>query len=200
MNQLLTLARAEHGAGETAALARLDLDRLARSVVQEWVAPALAQGIDLGYEAAQGDCHIQGAPMLLREMLNNLIDNAMRYCTISEGGPAQYPAGADPGSQETAAERAVTVRLQRKGRDVVLEIEDTGPGVPPQERTRVFERFYRVLGTRQDGSGLGLAIVREIAAQHKAALALADARPERPWRPGALFRVTFAHAPDASAD
>jgi two-component system sensor histidine kinase TctE len=219
VNQLLALARAEHGAGETAAMVRVDLDQLARSVVQDWVTQALAQNIDLGYEGPDGDCQIRGSPMLLREMLQNLIDNAMRYCSVR---PAQASApdavpGALPAPSAAAAEEgAVTVRLQRRGTEVVLEVEDTGPGIAPEERARVFERFYRVLGTQKDGSGLGLAIVREIAAQHRAALLLTDAKPRpdagaessaaasvgtapRPLRPGALFRVTFAHAADPAA-
>jgi two-component system sensor histidine kinase TctE len=211
VNQLLTLARAEHGAGEPAAMVTVDLDRLARSVVQDWVAQALAQGIDLGYEGSGDDCRIRGAPMLLRELLNNLIDNAMRYCSVP---PARDPGAAAAAADATGGERAVTVRVRRCGAQVALEVEDTGPGVPPEEREQVFERFYRVLGTRQDGSGLGLAIVREIAARHRAGVELADARPGRPAQapgepaaapgssgpnPGALFRVTFAHSPGAGA-
>jgi two-component system sensor histidine kinase TctE len=215
VNQLLALARAEHGAGETAAMVRVDLDQLARSTVQDWVTQALAQDIDLGYEAPDGDCHIRGTPMLLREMLNNLIDNAMRYCS------ARIPSAGAPGLATPAAaveQSAVTVRLQRSGQTVVLEVEDTGPGIAPDEREQVFERFYRILGTQKDGSGLGLAIVREIAAQHRAALLLTDAHPrEAPERapepaaepagahdmalsrrPGARFRITFEHSPEAA--
>jgi two-component system sensor histidine kinase TctE len=176
VNQLLTLARTEHGAAERGAHQRLDLDRLARSTVQDWVAPALAQHVDLGYEGATADCHIVGAPLLLRELLNNLIDNALRY-------------GAARGAGEDSV---VTVRVQRRPQGVVLEVEDSGPGIPAEERTQVFERFYRVLGTHKDGSGLGLAIVREIAAQHEATLELTDARAGA--RPGALFRVRFRPA------
>jgi two-component system sensor histidine kinase TctE len=183
VNQLLALARAEHAAGGGALLVRVDLDRLARSVVQDWVAQAVAQGTDLGYEGPEGDCHVLGSPMLLRELLNNLIDNAMHYgCTL---------AGAEGG--------AVTVRVQRDGPAVVLDVEDTGPGIAPEEREHVFERFYRVLGTQNDGSGLGLAIVREIASQHRAQLQLGEAHPARdgtapPTRgPGARFRIRFEH-------
>ncbi len=188
VNQLLALARVEHGAGENAAMVEVDLDRLARTVVQDWVAQALAQHIDLGYEEAVGDCHIRGTPMLLREMLNNLIDNAMRYCSVR----------TSPGPADATEQSAVTIRVRRNEEAVVLEVEDTGPGIAPEERARVFERFYRILGTQKDGSGLGLAIVREIATQHHAALELLDARPvqgsEGGQRPGALFRITFEHS------
>jgi two-component system, OmpR family, sensor histidine kinase TctE len=179
VNQLLALARAEHAAGGGAAMVRVDLDRLARSVVQDWVAQAVAQGTDLGYEGPSGDSHILGAPMLLRELLNNLIDNAMHYgCAPGAGG-------------------AVTVRVRREDDAVTLEVEDTGPGIAPAERTRVFERFYRVLGSQSDGSGLGLAIVREITAQHRATLQLGDAQIGREppaAGPGARFTVRFEHA------
>lgn len=193
VNQLLALARAEHAAGESVAFERIDLDRLARSVVQQWVPAAVAQGIDLGFEGADGDCRILGAPMLLRELLNNLIENAVNYgCATGD-----------------AADGAITVRVRRDGAAVLLEVEDNGPGVAPEERARVFERFYRILGTHSDGSGLGLAIVREISAHHDATVELADARTdvERAAKasergpgagargPGARFTVRFAAAP-----
>lgn len=210
VNQLLTLARAEHGAGETGAMTVVDLDRLARSVVRDWVAQAMAQRIDLGYEGPQAPapgaqsprtgCEVLGAPMLLREMLNNLIDNALRY---NAGHAAELGAGKP--QQNGGEVDVITVRVRRAGDMVVLEVEDTGPGIAPEERAQVFERFYRVLGSKQDGSGLGLAIVREIVAQHKASLLLTDASPapnralgSAPKRPGALFRITFSHATRAA--
>jgi two-component system sensor histidine kinase TctE len=79
-------------------------------------------------------------------MLNNVLDNAVRY---------------------TQAGGNVTVRIAQQGPSVVLNIEDNGPGIPHGERERVFERFYRVLGTGVEGCGLGLAIVREIALTHR---------------------------------
>ena len=227
VNQLLALARAEHGAGDPGALAVVDLDRLAREVVQDWVAQAMALRVDLGYEteaadAADHDCRILGAPTMLREMLNNLIDNALRY---TAGNP---PDGETKPLRDGSGEhRATTVRVRRQGDRVLLEVEDTGPGIAPSERAQVFERFYRVLGSRQDGSGLGLAIVREIVARHNAMLLLTDARPTRsatlaqppmpqcptdasqsntgrgvsgadltpePIPPGALFQISFPHA------
>ena len=201
VNQLLALARAEHGAGEAGTLVPIDLEPLARSVVQDWVMQALAQHIDLGYEGPAPDaggatpCTILGAPTLLREMLNNLIDNALRYTAGHAGDSVPDDA---PGSGARAEPGAITVRVYRSAGHVVLEVEDTGPGIAPAERAHVFERFYRVLGSRQDGSGLGLAIVREIALQHGATLLLtspAEARaltaPADPTRPGALFRLSF---------
>ena len=167
VDQLLALARAEHNALEPGTVQAVDIAELARSVVRDWVPQAMNLGLDLGYEGpvdGTSPCWIEGAPLLLREMLNNLIDNALRY--------------ADAGS--------VTVRVRRTAHATLLEVEDAGPGIAPEDRAHVFERFYRVLGTRRDGSGLGLAIVREIAAQHKASVELLDAAP------GALFRIAFA--------
>ena len=96
-------------------------------------------------------------PLLLRELLNNLLDNAIKYT----------PAGG-----------RVTVRLMA-GEHAVVEVEDNGIGVPEEDRERVFERFYRVLGTDADGSGLGLPICREIAELHRATISSAG-WPRRP--------------------
>jgi two-component system sensor histidine kinase TctE len=84
----------------------------------------------------------------------------------------------------------VTVRVLDDGLRVLLEVEDSGPGISEAERDLVFERFYRVLGTGVDGSGLGLPIVREIATQHGATIEVDDARPGQ-TPPGALFTVAF---------
>jgi two-component system, OmpR family, sensor histidine kinase TctE len=95
------------------------------------------------------------------------------------------------------------------GSVVVLQVEDNGPGIPAAERERVFQPFYRALGTQVDGSGLGLAIVREIALRHGAQVTVTDAA-SRPAvgdttaaapGPGALFTVRFtlgAAAADAT--
>jgi two-component system, OmpR family, sensor histidine kinase TctE len=149
INQLLTLARAEHQATDLASFEVVDMRRAVLDVVQEWVAPALARQIDLGFEAPDQPVRIVGVPMLLRELLKNLIDNALRY---------------------TPEHGSVTVRLRATTDAVFVDVEDTGPGIPESDRHLVFERFYRVLGTNVDGSGLGLAIVREIVEQHDALL------------------------------
>ena len=92
-------------------------------------------------------------PLLLRELLNNLMDNAVKYT---------------PGDGHVT----LRVRADDGGERVIVEVEDSGIGVPPEDRDRVFERFYRVLGTNADGSGLGLPICREIADLHQAELML----------------------------
>lgn len=167
VNQLLALARTEtHRTG----LQReaIDLAALAKEVVSEWVPMSMARHIDMGFEG-ESVAPIPGNALLLRELLNNLIDNALRYT----------PAGG-----------TVTVRVNGTDQAVSLAVDDNGPGIPLAERALVFERFYRVLGSGADGSGLGLAIVREIAEQHEASVAVTDAHPGH-TPPGACFTVTF---------
>ena len=147
VNQLLSLARAEPGSSRAQALEPIDLNELARETTSEWVPHALARNIDLGFDAAAPSAVIEGDRLLVKEMLRNLLDNAIRY---------------------THAGGQVTVRVSADDSKAHLSVEDNGPGVPQVERERVFERFYRVLGTGVEGCGLGLAIVREIAASHNA--------------------------------
>ena len=171
VNQLLALARAENQPQAGAAPQALELGELARNTVHDWVQASFASGIDLGFEPPLQQVPISGNPVMLREMLSNLIDNALRYT----------PAGG-----------AVTVRVRSAGDHAILEVEDNGPGIPAAERSQVFERFYRILGSNTEGSGLGLAIVREVAQQHGAELDLfANPRAADPKHPGCLFRVTF---------
>jgi two-component system sensor histidine kinase TctE len=176
-NQLLALARAEHHGAEALSFEPVDLGRLTRETVRDWVPHAIERQIDLGVDIADGALEILGAPLMLREMLGNLIDNALRYT----------PAGG-----------TVTARVVGDGAEVALEVEDTGPGIEEAERRRVFDRFYRVLGTQPDGSGLGLAIVREIVEQHGARVSIdTPARSGDARLPGTLFRIRFGRAPQA---
>jgi two-component system sensor histidine kinase TctE len=177
IDQLLALARAEHQATDLAAFEVVDLDALARALVRDWVPQALARGIDLGYEGPSQPLRVVGLPLLLRELLKNLIDNALRY------SPAQLQPPA-----------RVTVRVRSAGERALLEVEDCGPGIPERERGLIFDRFYRVLGTNIDGSGLGLAIVREIVEQHDAVLRVSfNPHAIEPARPGTLINVEFPH-------
>jgi two-component system sensor histidine kinase TctE len=179
VNQLLTLARAEHQTPASKPFEALELSALARDVVHDWVQTSFARRIDLGFEASPQPVQLFGNPVMLRELLSNLIDNAMRY---------------------TPAHGSVTVRVRidDEGELAILEVEDTGPGIPPSERHHVFERFYRILGSNVSGSGLGLAIVREIAQQHAAVVDIfANPRSHEQKLPGCLFRVSFRRAPRA---
>lgn len=180
INQLLTLARAENQSPATQALELIDLADLARSTVQDWIQVSFANNIDLGIEQADDGIQIFGDPLMLRELLSNLIDNAIRYT----------PKG-----------HSVTVRtsLNKEQALAVLEVEDNGPGIPASERAHIFERFYRILGSNVQGSGLGLSIVREIAQQHDARIEITNnPRNQDPQFPGSLFRLSFKINPHDS--
>jgi two-component system sensor histidine kinase TctE len=185
VNQLLSMARAED---KESALRKQEvrLSRLAREVVRDFVPRAMDKRIDLGYEGPEGNessTRLIGQPLLIRELIRNLVDNALQYT----------PAGGE-----------VTVRVTPDpfGQVVVLQVEDSGPGIVEAERELVFQAFYRALGTQTDGSGLGLAIVKEIAGQHDTTVTVADAharvRPDGQG-PGALFTLRFPLAPAAAA-
>jgi two-component system sensor histidine kinase TctE len=175
VNQLLAMARAENQQ-QVAQRQLVNLARLATETVRDFVPRALENRIDLGYEGP-GDAavarhpqgpQVLGHALLLRELIRNLVDNALQYT----------PGGG-----------TVTVRVidDPFGQVVVLQVEDSGPGIAPAERELVFQPFYRSLGTEVDGSGLGLAIVREIAVQHGAEVAITDASSRSP--PGTLITV-----------
>lgn len=153
VNQLLSLARAEPGANRLFTPQPLDLGALARLTTMEWVPRAIERNIDLGFEAGTAPAIIEGDAILLKELLGNLLDNAIRY---------------------TSAGGQVTVEVTATPDACVLSVEDNGPGIPAGERERVFERFHRLLGNGADGCGLGLAIVREIALGHGATIDLTD--------------------------
>ena len=177
VNQLLALARAEGGAA-VVQRQKIDLARLVIDVVQDSVPRAMDKHIDLGYDGADPGTPgvgMEGNPTLLKELVRNLVDNAINY-TPSGGG--------QPGM--------VTVRVlpETFAHVVLFQVEDSGPGVPESERELVFQPFYRALGNEADGSGLGLPIVREIARQHGADVELEDARPGSAM-PGARFTVRF---------
>ena len=177
VNQLLALARAEGGAGARA-WQQCDLARLTIDVVREAVPRAIEKRIDLGYDGAEPGAPgvmFDGNLTLLKEMVRNLVDNAINYTPSSDERPGVITARvlADP-----------------FGHVVLLQVEDSGPGIPEHERELVFEPFYRVLGNEADGSGLGLPIVLEIARQHHATVQLEDARPGK-QPPGVRFSVRF---------
>ncbi len=177
VNQLLALARAEAG---TTAMSHqpCDLARLTMEVVQDCVPRAMDKHIDLGYEGAQPampGVMLEGNPTLLKELVRNLLDNAINYTPSSSDKPGVITARvlADP-----------------FGKIIVLQVEDSGPGIMPAERELVFLPFYRALGNDVDGSGLGLPIAQEIAQQHHARISVEDTRPGQ-TPPGARFTVRF---------
>ena len=174
VNQLLALARAE-SSGAQVALQTCDLAALTMDVVKDSLPRAMERHIDLGFEGpADSRALLQGNPTLLKEMVRNLIDNAINYTPSSQAKPG-----------------VVTARVSGAANaGWLLQVEDSGPGILQAERERVFEPFYRALGTEADGSGLGLAIVLEIADKHRARVTLGDTHPGQ-TPPGACFSVRF---------
>lgn len=178
VNQLLAMARAEDRE-QALQRQRVDLAALVRETVRDFVPKAMDKRIDLGYEGPdEGEVSpLQAQPVLLRELVRNLVDNALQYTPA--GGTVTARIVADPFGQVS-----------------VLQVEDSGPGVPAAERENIFRPFYRALGTQVDGTGLGLAIVQEIAQQHGAEVTVADAHPRTGGgSPGALFTVRFPLQP-----
>lgn len=194
VSQLLSLARMEN-LRDAALFERLDLVALAPAVVGEWVPQALARQIDLGFECGTDTAPVEGLPLLLRELMNNLIHNALQH--TPRGGSVTVRVsrsdadGDDPAAQQEAGTRGA----------VLLEVEDTGVGIPAADQARIFDRFYQVLGGRSEGSGLGLAIVLEIASQHQARVSVASpvGDGQAGIDGGTRFEVLFREAPAAPA-
>jgi signal transduction histidine kinase len=166
VDQLLALARAETGPDASHEFVSLDLNELASAITADWVPLAIRKRLDLGYEGSGKPVTLFGQELLLRVMLANLLDNAVRYT----------PSGGK-----------ITVHLVANGKPLLM-VEDSGPGIPPEERERVFQRFYRVSDDDEPGSGLGLAIVREIARAHGAHAWLEQAGPHGGTRVNVEFR------------
>ena len=154
VEQLLALAR-QQGAGEGAELVSLDLTALARNALADAEPEAARHAIALTLDAPTAHVVLRADEAALAVLLRNLLGNALRH--------------TPPGGQ-------VRVGVREEASVIDLTVEDSGPGIAPDERARVQDRFYRVPGTPGHGSGLGLAIVRAIAERHGAALTL-DASP-----------------------
>lgn len=146
----------------------LDLRDIVERIASSHLDAAIARDIDLGFESEHAT--VAGIGFLLQELLANLVDNALHY--IPTGG-------------------RVTVRSRREGDACIMEVEDDGPGIPADERDRIFDRFYRRAGSPGDGCGLGLSIVREIAELHGGRVDIMDAASPT----GACVRVTLPAAP-----
>ena len=147
LEQLLSLARVQapradaHHGPDAAAQPSVALHEVVREVVSDLVAMAEAGQVDLGVTQLDA-VRVAGTPVDLQTLVRNSVDNAVRYT----------PAGG-----------RVDVSLEQAGGRALLRVDDTGPGIPPDQRERVFDAFYRLLGTQQTGSGLGLSIARSIA-------------------------------------
>jgi two-component system, OmpR family, sensor histidine kinase TctE len=164
-NQLLALSRADAQSAGSQPMHSVDLQALCASVLEQQLDAATAKGIDLGLDAevdasdGHGALIVQGYEWLLRELLTNLCDNALRYTPA--GGSVTLRCARDPAGQ----------------RGLLLQVCDDGPGIAAHERAHVLERFYRVQGSCGEGTGLGLAIAEEIAHLHGTQLVLEDHNP-----------------------
>jgi len=147
VEQLLVLARQE---ASEVKLEPVQLADLAKRTLADLAGSAQARQIDLGLQHAD-EVTVQGKGDALLVMLRNLLDNAIKY--TPQGG-------------------TVDLSLHNTDKGVALTVEDSGPGISPEERERVFSRFYRVPGSEAGGSGLGLAIIKAIAERHGAVLTL----------------------------
>src|SRR5690606_29548204 len=148
------------------AMADVELGEIAADVVSRYSALAESRAIDLGLARRDAELIVHGEREGLTALLSNLVDNALRY--TQRGG-------------------RVDVSALRSTEGFVLEVTDNGPGIAPQERERVFDRFYRRADSDVPGSGLGLAIVRSIAQRHQAHVHLLSG----PGGTGLSARVTF---------
>jgi len=164
-NQLLALSRADARSAHTQPMQRVDLQELCESMLETHLDAATAKDIDLGLEAVEA--HATGHTWLLRELLANLVDNAIRY--TQRGGRVTLRCGW-------------CATAEGDGEQPFLEVEDNGPGVPAPERARMLERFYRIAGTVGEGTGLGLAIADEIARVHNSQLQVLEGRDGRGLR------------------
>jgi two-component system sensor histidine kinase TctE len=150
---LITLARTDEDPGPGAEES-VDLRKVVRGVVTEHSSAALDAQISLTVSTPRREVRFRADPLLLSELLGNLVDNAIRY---------NRPGGR------------VSVVLSNTGGEAAIVVEDDGPGIPAGERGRVFERFYRLArDQRRAGSGLGLSIVNALASRMSAKLELTD--------------------------
>ncbi len=160
--QLLTLARVQDDGDQIAA--KTSISKVFRQVIEDLLPLAEQKGVDLGVVGEQDAFVSVGEPDLVT-LVKNLVDNAIRY--TPSGGRVDLGIITDRGIPQ-------------------IQVDDTGPGIPERERERVFDRFYRVLGTEQSGSGLGLSIVQSIATKVGAKIMLATA-----GQTGLRVTVTF---------
>jgi two-component system OmpR family sensor kinase len=167
LEQLLTLARSQLSAGSAT---EVDVSLLVRRVMEDVMPMAAARGIDLGCGRLE-PVRLAAADTDLTVLVRNALDNAIRH---------------------TPPDGVVDVSLFRDGERVLFQVEDSGPGIPPEEEERLFEPFYRATGSDGSGSGLGLAIVRSIAERLGGRATLTNRENAR----GALFRYVQRQSPD----
>ena len=145
VQQLLTMSRLVPEAASLHEQDEVNLGKLTREILAMLAPSAIEKQIEIEFEDSEQIPNIRGNATALGILIRNLVDNAIRY--TNENG-------------------LIIVRLLKKRKEVILEVQDNGPGIPPELQNRVFERFFRVLGNKSPGSGLGLAIVQQICDLH----------------------------------
>ncbi len=166
VGRLLMLARSEPGASSTRQMSVVDLNSVVSEVTAASVPEAIKQKIDLEFHSTSEPALIYGDPGGIEELAANLIENSILY--TQHGG-------------------TVSIEVAVRNGTTTLTVQDDGPGIPKEERERIFERFYRLPGTEKPGTGLGLAIVKEIVSSHKAKIDVLSGSSGL----GSAFKVSF---------
>jgi two-component system sensor histidine kinase TctE len=173
LSRLLSMASVDPAAGRDPRLNQLNLIELVTKVTSDFVGNARAKKIDLGLDIKVQQATILGDDLMLREMLSNLIDNAINY-TPNKG--------------------IITVTVEKISDKIQLSVIDNGIGIPLEERSQVFERFHRLRDNEGEGCGLGLAIVKEIVLAHNADIEISDGlQTNKNDGCGAKVSVKFNH-------
>ena len=173
VQQLLTMSKLVPEAVGIHDLDEVNLAKVTREVLAMMAPAAVEKQIELEFESDESTPNFSGNPTAIGILIRNLVDNAIRYC--KEGGQ-------------------VIVNVYYHLNEVILEVCDNGPGIPEELQSRVFERFFRILGNKSPGSGLGMAIVQQIASLHNARVSL-----ESPLEgTGLIVRVFFPLPPSSS--
>lgn len=145
VQQLLTMSKLFPDTITQNELEEIDLAKITREILAMHAPTAVSKKIQLEFDAGPTPILFKGNPTAISILVNNLIDNSIRYCQQND---------------------LIVVSIYQKKNSATLEVKDTGPGIPKAFRSRVFERFFRVLGNKSPGSGLGLAIVKQICELH----------------------------------
>ncbi len=166
VQQLLTMSKLVPEAATINDLDKVELGAVAKETIAMLAPSAVEKNIDLALEVDPNTPTFEGNATAISILIRNLVDNAIRY---------------------SSSHSLVKVQVYTHQKEVVLEVRDNGPGIPDELRERVFERFFRVLGTKSSGSGLGLAIVNQICRLHNARVELD--KPEEGT--GLVIRIFF---------